>query len=322
MSLLHLPPETLRQIFDEVGSSFFHEDVRRLTVCKQWFEFALPTCLKCITLSPKTLRSLMASGVTKRPSPLQNNLETLHLELRGDRLCISTSYPSEYTQEPNALQFHRLHTLRIRAWGFPCPQPFDSAEDNLPLPTMQALLLVENLRVLVLDLSTGFLNSTGQQGNDHHICPAIGALLCTLRTLHLRMRSICPDVLIPRDPNISLQLSEVVINLSLMENLPGVTSAAHSKRCGSQSGGLLQLKADLCEQAEALATQMAFPKVMRILTHSLPQFETNSLDVLSGKTMILEDGSAWDDDGKTVEEGSEPESEIMSDDEDSTLLDE
>jgi hypothetical protein len=219
-------------------------------------------------------------------------------------------------------QFHRLHTLRIQAWGFPCPQPFDSAEDYLPLPTMQALLLVENLRVLVLDLSTGFPNSTGQQGNDHHICPAIGALLCTLRTLHLRMRSICPDVLVPRDPNISLQLSEVVINLSLMENLPGVTSAAHSKRCGSQGGGLLQLKADLCEQAEALVTQMAFPKVMRILTHSLPQFETNSLDVLSGKTMILEDGSAWDDDGKTVEEGSEPESEIMSDDEDSTLLDE
>ncbi|KAK3382032.1 hypothetical protein B0T24DRAFT_600347 [Lasiosphaeria ovina] len=355
MSLLHLPPEALRQIFDEIGSSFFHEDLRRLTVCKQWFEFALPTCLKCITLSQTTLRSLMASGVTKRPSPLQNNLETLHLELRGDRLCISTSYPPEYTQESNALvatapneapgnnpikrsitalkkdldqlaiitqQSHRLHTLRIRAWGFPYPEPFDSAEGYLPLPTMQALLLVGNLRVLVLDLSTGFLNSAGQQGNGHHICPAISALLCTLRTLHLRMRSICPDVLIPRDPNISLHLSEVVINLSLTEKLPGITSAAHSKRCGSQGGGLLQLKADLFEQAEALATQMVFPKVMRILTHSLPQFETNSLDVLSGKTMILEDGSAWDEDGKTVEEGSETESEIILDDEVSTLLDE
>lgn len=69
---------------------------------------------------------------------------------------------------------------------------------------------------------------------------------------------------------------------------------------------------------------MAFPKVMRILTHSLPQFETNTLDVLTGKTMILEDGSAWDEDGNTVEEGWESESEItsISDDEVSTLLDE
>ncbi|KAK5660875.1 hypothetical protein OQA88_12246 [Cercophora sp. LCS_1] len=355
MSLLRLPPETLRQIFDEIGSSFFHEDLCRLTVCKQWFEFALPTCLKCITLSQKTLRSLVTSEVAKRPSLLQSNLETLHLELRGYPLYISTPYPLECTQESDALvasvpnetlgnnptkipraaldedldqlaiithQSHRLHTIRIRAWAFPCPEPFDSAGDYLPLPTMQALLSVENLRVLVLDLSAGFLSSAGEQGNGHHICPAIGALLCTLRTLHIRMRGICPDVLNPQDPNISLQLREVVINLSLTENAPGITSAAHSKRCGSQGGGLLQLKADLRKQAEALATRMEFPEVMRILTHSLPQFETNALDILSGKTMILKDGSAWDEDGKAVEEGSETESEITSDDEDSTLLNE
>ncbi|KAL2194381.1 hypothetical protein P885DRAFT_71445 [Corynascus similis CBS 632.67] len=295
MLLLHLPPEILRQTFDEIGSSFFHEDLGRLTVCKQWFEFALPTYLKCITLSQKTLRkytqdsnALMVAAWSEAPrnNLIKKSITALNKDL--DQLAIITQH----------------------------------VEDYLPLPTMQALLLVENLRVLVLDLSAGFLNWAGQQGNGRHICPAIGALLCTLRTLHLRMRSICPDVLIPRDPNISLQLSEVVINLSLTEELPGITSAAHSKRCGSQGGGLFQLKADLCEQAEALTTQMAFPKVMRILTHSLPQFETNSLDVLTGKTMILENGSAWDEDGKTVEEDSEAESEIISDDEVSTLQDE
>jgi hypothetical protein len=111
-------------------------------------------------------------------------------------------------------------------------------------------------------------------------------------------------------------LSEVVINLSLAENIvPGVTAAAHLKRCGSSQdgGGLPQLKADLCKQAEALAaTQMASPKVVRILTHSLPQFETRSLDVLTGKTMTLEDGSAWDEDGKTVEEETSETSETES----------
>jgi len=92
---------------------------------------------------------------------------------------------------------------------------------------------------------------------------------------------------------------------------------------GGGGGGLLQLKTNLYGQAEALATQMvSAPKVMRILTHSLPRFETCSLDVLSGKTVILEDGSAWDEDGKAVEEeGSEIESEITSAD-DVSLQDE
>lgn len=44
--LLRLPPETLTQVFDEIGSSFFHHDTGRLTVCKQWFKFALPFFLQ------------------------------------------------------------------------------------------------------------------------------------------------------------------------------------------------------------------------------------------------------------------------------------
>jgi hypothetical protein len=59
---------------------------------------------------------------------------------------------------------------------------------------------------------------------------------------------------------------------------------------------------------------MASPKTVRILSHSLPQFKIQSLDVLSGKTTILGDDMAWDEDGETVEEASEPESEITDDD--------
>jgi hypothetical protein len=287
-------------------------------------------------------------------------VETLDLDLRGYQSYISTSYhPREYAQESISLeattapepergswenpvktwiaalnndlaqlaivaqQAHRLHTLRIRAWSSPSPEPLSSPEDYMSLPTMQALLSVENLSVLVLHLSGSFLlNSSGQQGSGCHICPAIAALLGTLRTLHLRMRSICPDVLKPRDldDRLHLHLSAVVINLSLVTNLPGITSAAHSKRCGSGSrggggGGLIQLKADMQEQAEALATRMASPKIMRILTHSLLQFDTQSLDVLTGKLMMLDDAVAWDEDGKTVQEDSEPESELLDEEE-------
>lgn len=354
MPFLRLPPEILTHIFCEIGSSFFHEDLDRLTVCKLWFEFALPTCFKYITVSQETLRNLITSGATISLSPLKASLDTLDLELRGYQSCLSTSYPQENAQESTSLrahassgdpgddpvrtwikilnndltqlaivaqQSHRLRTLRIRAWSSRSPEPLDTPENYLRLPTMQAFLSVENLHTLVLDLSGSFLISSGQQGNSHHICPAIGAVLRTLRTLHLRMRSICPDVLKPRDLIDGLHLSVVVINLSLTTDLPGITSAAHSTRCGSQGGGLLQLKAEIQEQAEALATRMASPKIMRILTHSLPLFETQSLDVLTGKTMILEDDMAWDEDGQTVMDDSEPESEL-SDDEFSTYLDE
>ncbi|KFH44943.1 hypothetical protein ACRE_042420 [Hapsidospora chrysogenum ATCC 11550] len=250
MSLLRLPPETLVQIFDEIGSSFFREDLDRLTVCKQWFEFALPTFYKCITLSRETLRSLIASGgiigTPSHPPPLSDSLETLDIELRGYyQLC--TSSPREYlrlsnssdgaTTAPNevprqdpletwqrdlnsdlsqlavvAQQSPRLRTLRIRAWS--SRSLLDSPEYYLQLPTIQTFLSVDNLSVLALDLSGSFLDSSGQQGDGRHICPAIGAVLCTLRTLHLRMRNICPDVLKPRDPISSLRLGVVVVNLS------------------------------------------------------------------------------------------------------------
>ncbi|KAK7413918.1 hypothetical protein QQX98_007185 [Neonectria punicea] len=352
MSLLRLPPETLKQILDFVGSSFFHEDIGRLTVSKQWFDFARPACFKCVTLVQETLRILISSEDMSRLSPLTDSLETLDLNLRGYQACNSTLYPQADAQEANASetatpneplrdnpvktwmkvlnndlaqlaiigrQSRKLRILRIRAWSSPPPEILDNPEDYISLPTMRALLSMENLSVLVLDLSVGLLISSGEQEDGGHICPAIGALLRTLTTLHLRMRSICPDVLKPNDPNDDLRLSAVVVNLSLTTDLPGVTSAAHSKRCDPPGGGLLQLKADMQEQAEALAARMASPKIMRILTHSLPQFETQSLDVLTGKIMILDDDMAWDEDGKTVED-SEPESDLL-DDDFSTFLD-
>lgn len=63
MSLLRLPPEILIQIFDEASSSFFREDLGRLTVCRQWLEFALPTTFKNIVFSQETLRGLLASHI-------------------------------------------------------------------------------------------------------------------------------------------------------------------------------------------------------------------------------------------------------------------
>ncbi|KAL7760679.1 hypothetical protein ACKLNR_010769 [Fusarium oxysporum f. sp. zingiberi] len=341
MSLLRLPPEILRQILDQLDSSFFHEDLGRLTICKKWFDFALPACFKCITLSQEALRNLVISATTK-PSPLESSLETLNIDLRGYHDGISPPYPQECAQEPTApnkasrgnlvktwtkalnddlshlaiiaQKSHRLRVFRISAWSSPLTDSFPSLEEYLSLSTMRALISVENLSVLVLDLSGTSLNSLGQQGDERHICPSIAALLPTLRTLHLRMRSICPDVLKTQDLDSTLHVSTVVINLSLLIDQPSITSGAHSQPCGSQGTGLIQLRVDMRKQAEALVTRMASPKTMRILTHTLPQFETRSLDVLTGKIMKLEDDEAWDEDGKTIQEDSESESEILDED--------
>ncbi|KAI1124925.1 hypothetical protein F5Y10DRAFT_248325 [Nemania abortiva] len=338
MLLLRLPPEILVQIFDQIGSFFFREDLGRLTVCKRWFEFALPACFKHVTLSQAAMRSLVASGAMKEPSPLKYNLETLELELQGYRAFESASYDGEHGQESIATlpdeapgefrsyikalnsdiaqlatmaqQSRRLRTLHIRAWRSSSPRGFSDADWYLSLRTMQGFLSVDNLSVLILDLSAGFRRSLG---DDRHICRDIAALLPTLRILHLRMRRICPDVLKPQDPDGDLRLSELVINLSLTTTAPRITSATHSERCGGVRG-LLLLQSDIREQAEALAARMDSPRVVRVLTHSLPSFEILSLDVLTGKIMVLDDDMAWDEDGKSVTEDSEPEFEFLSDD--------
>lgn len=348
MLLLQLPPEILKSVFTEIDSSFFREDLGRLTVCKYWFDFALPAIFKSIKLSRETLRRLVNSGTIEKQLLLNGSLETLELELKGYHPLLEHAQESERWEasaHETPVDTHAttwiaaldndlrqlavlaqgsriLRALHIQAWRSPSPEPLDSAENYLSLPTMKAFLSLEHLDSLVLDISCSLLNLSGQQGSDHHICPAIGALLPTLRTLHLRLRSICPDALKLQDANDSLRLSVVVVNLSLTANLPGITSAAHSQQCsGSQSGGgVIQLREKMQQQAEALAIRMASPKVVRILTHSLPQFETHSLDVLNGRVMLLNDNMAWEEDGETVGEDSEPESELL-DDEFSNFLD-
>jgi len=105
---------------------------------------------------------------------------------------------------------------------------------------------------------------------------------------------------------------EVLINLSLSRESPEITHASLSR--DFSGSGSMTLEERLEEQAKALAVHMNSPKVVRVLSHSLPHIEVRSLDVLTGKRMALADEMAWDDDGVTVEEDSDAESEIEDDD--------
>ncbi|KAJ8129562.1 hypothetical protein O1611_g4069 [Lasiodiplodia mahajangana] len=336
MSLLQLPPETLLQIFDEIGSSFFHEDLGRLTVCRWWLEFALPVSFKRITIVPRNLAGLLVSKAAKTPSYLENSLEDLGIKLEGH---LTRPYMAISQEDADASDYEtlneihekslialnkdliklantaqrsrKLRILRIRTRLSLSFTPHYLGPDcYLSASTMKALLSLETLRVLVLDSCMEFLIPN----EGPHVCSAIGALLPTLQILHLRMYHICPEVLRPHDSDKSLCLSVVVVNLSMLTPRSNIGGAAHSRRCMFRIGGTPQLKADIREQAEALVPRMASPKTVRILTHTLPAFKMHSFDVLTGKTMLLEENMDWDEDGEIVAEdsGSESESDISS----------
>jgi hypothetical protein len=102
MSLLRLPPETLTQIMNDVGSSYFREDLGRLTICKQWFSFARTAYFKDFQLCQKSLRSLLSSrDVGKSLLLISDSVETLDLELEGLRNGSSERRPQSYPQDAN-----------------------------------------------------------------------------------------------------------------------------------------------------------------------------------------------------------------------------
>ncbi|KAI9888210.1 MAG: hypothetical protein M1814_001091 [Vezdaea aestivalis] len=344
MPLLSLPPEILLRIFDYIGSSYFRSDVSRLTVCKEWSRFARDACFRDLHVIPETLRRLLSSPYLESSLPLvKDSMEILDLELKGfedwDSISLSQhdtqvqtvatasildgahgrAVRAAWTTELNndllylasiVEQSRRLCVLRIYATSELHPfVPLLERRDYLFRPTVCAFFSISSLTSLELDLcGTRIIQ---EYGEGFHICTDIAALLTTLRRLQVRMRSICADVLKPRQHCTTLRLEELIINLSLSDESLLTTSTAHATCCGSSTGGFLQLKADLEKQAQVLVTQMAAPKMVRILTHILPSIQIRAFDVLTSKTVALSKDAEWDDKGETMEDQvSDEESEI------------
>ncbi|KAH9879333.1 hypothetical protein J1614_002772 [Plenodomus biglobosus] len=322
------PPETLIQIFNY-----------------QWSKFAHTACFRHFNVTQKTLRRLLSPPCVESSLPLvKDSMEIMDLYLKGFEdwnptplsrhdsqaanmttwngahgLAVRAGWTIELNNDLHYLatiikQSRKLHILRIRATIELHPL-FHLLErrDYLFLSTIHNFLSATNLTSLELDLSGTRLVSDQQQEHDEglHICTDIAALLPTLQCLRLRMRNICADVLKLCQQGTKLRLSEVLINLSLSKESPLTTSATHATCCIPNSGGFLQLKADMEEQARILVAQMSDPKIVRILTHTLPKFEMRAFDVLTGKTVRLSEDAEWDADGEAVEdEVSDEESEI------------
>lgn len=348
MTLLQLPPENIIQIFDYVGSINFRSDLSRILVCKQWSRYAYTACFRDFHVTQKTLRRLLSSPyVESSLSLVKNSMEILDLDLKGfedwDSLPLSLqdsqaenisnvstwngahgrAVRATWTTELNTDLLHlatiikqsrKLRILRIQATSELHPLlRLLERRDYLLSSTMRTFLSASNLTSLELDLCGTQLipHQSQEHGEGFHFCTSIAALLDTLRYLRLRMRSICADVLKPRQHSTNLRLNEVLINLSLSNESPLITSAVHATCCSFSPREFLQLKADVEKQAQVLVAQMAAPKIVRILTHALPSIEMRAFDVLTGRNVALSEGAEWDDDGEAIEDDlSDEESEI------------
>jgi hypothetical protein len=349
MCLLQLPPEIIVQIFEYVGSAYFCSDMSRLTISKQWSRFAHTACYSEFIVTQKRLRRLLSSPYRKKSlSFVRDSMKAMDLELKGfdywdsdlgivvnspGSVNDATSSPwsdgdelrrAEWTAEMNTdishlaaatvQQARKLRILRIHASVELRPQDLQFQRRHyLFQSTICDLLSAGNLTSLEIDLcgTETLPDRLHQQEKTLHVCASIGSLLTTLRSLRLRMRHLCADVLKPPSHGTTLRLSKVLINLSLSNESPLVSSAAHARCCKSSS--FLLLRADVEEQAHILVKQMAAPKMVRLLSHTLPTLQLQAFDVLTSETLNLEDGVEWDGKGEVVEQQWEDaESEISS----------
>ncbi|KAF2999286.1 hypothetical protein E8E13_004202 [Curvularia kusanoi] len=348
MSLLQLPPELFIHIFNYVGSSDFRSDLSRLTICKEWYEFAKTACYREFDVTEKTLRRLMSSPhVESSLRLLKDSAETMDINLQGFEDWDSFG-PPPYTVTREGLdsimwmdargpstrtawsielnsnlvrlatilqQTQKLRVLRIQAMSEVDPMfIFWKPREYLFCTGVNTFLAASNLTSLELDLCGSRLKQWDQENDGEvHICTSVAKLLTTLRRLRLRMRDICAGALNPPHHSTNLRLDEVLVNLSLSSGSPLISAVSHARRCGYHGRDSLALKGEMEKQARDLVAQMAAPKTVRVLMHEYPNCQLRAFDVLTGKYIDLAEGAEWRDDGEVIKDQvSDEESEISS----------
>jgi hypothetical protein len=335
MALLELPAELIFHVMDYVGSTYFHQDLSRLTVCKEWYRYALPSSYKDISLSQSSLQSLLKTpNVAHTLTSICTSLDTLSIVFTGnERPNHSTTFDISSTDSTGAdneaamsspvildadlarpartaKEAQKLRCVHIRAPNGHASISLQPLHHELVrASTIQGFLSAQNLAVLDIDPCGKSLVPPPEGGE--HICHSIGSLLATLTHLRLRMRTICVDALTPPKHAMNMRLTEVIVNLSLYDETLVPSPATHATPC--TGGGKLKLKNDMEGRAKDILKSMSSPKTVRVLTHTLPKLRIRSLDVLTDKYMELEEGAAWDDDGRTIVDDVDSESDIVTD---------
>lgn len=129
-----------------------------------------------------------------------------------------------------------------------------------------------------------------------------------------------PNSAVREDDPPTYGFEEVIINISISEWSPDVSSYRLAKHCHQDSSFIHsagQRESRLESQLVSLVSQSPKLKLARVLYHVLPSLEWYAFDGVSQARMSLSPGSAWDADGVICwkeEDDTEPENDLFDSD--------
>jgi hypothetical protein len=304
MALLQLPPELLLHILGHLGFPFFAQDIRRLTLSKQWYDLAWPVFARDLQLKDKSLvRFTHDDAAAARSAP---HLSTVQLRLHYD-----ISKPLTHRNADAAYFSPGLTKLAAAVRRCPRMRSLDvemrlgamlDGWVELMAQPLADLLFAGRLTSLTFDTANCLFKHT--PGSGTHFCHSINSLLPSLRRLRCRMQSVCKSLLEPppRDAP-PLALEEVIVNLSISQIGHASTSYGYSNRCGDLFRiAFGQFKDAMEAQATALAARLRQPRMVRVITHVFPSLDIYAFDALTGKRVRLENNIEWDAEGVAVDD--------------------
>jgi hypothetical protein len=315
MALLRLPSELIGHILIDVGSEFFYQDTRRLTVSRRWYGLALPILTRDLEFASVTsLEEFFTSknAVAQAETHLRSvrlDLDIFYDELVCRRLEPYKDYDTLQAQWRNdindrlaslaaALQrCPRLGTLSVIAplgiGGLVtltlAPEPF------------VGLLSAGNLTSLVLDIS-GDHSIKAREGDEPHLCRHINALLPSLRRLRCRMFRICGSILRPLPDECPPKLNEVIINLT-REHCAVGKPGGFPKHCrATRVGELFTATKTIQTRATELAGRLRNPRMVRVIAFEPGSHRSYAFDALTGRRTWLNLRAGWDAGGEEMAE--------------------
>lgn len=290
MALQDLPVEILCTVIRFVSSKQLRkQEACCLLVCKRWYTLAEPILLEDLVLSARQFTQLPDQVHAK----LRTFSRTLTFHVHGPN-----DWPAEESLEQLNEKFNSclLRCSRLVSFTLLVRTQFDPAQPMAP--HNDYLSLWSPARFLdafgVCKLSELVLDTCGSEFKDGvHVCPQLALKIPTLRTVRLRMRRICPQVLNlqQRDCALPTRIESIIINLSLKE--ADRFSAGYSRHC-TESRRALELYDGMVAAAIDTAKQTSSLKVLRVLSHKHPSLEMVAKDCLAGAKVILSDEGDWD----------------------------
>ncbi|KAK4154791.1 hypothetical protein C8A00DRAFT_32386 [Chaetomidium leptoderma] len=309
MALLQLPSELLFHILSLVGSPFFSQDARRLTVSKRWYQIAWLVTARELDITPQ-------SGLLSLPRFLANeevfgrvqtHLKSVKLSLEGfdadPRAELVDETNADLEEEWIAQTDRHLEALATKLQR--CPQlecltliaPLDVY--YLEVGPFAKLLSMRHLTVLDVDMG-GLCPVNAFPDSETHLCRSINSRLPSLRRLRCRMYRICDTILMPPEDGVSLRLKEVIINLARTQHANGCSVRFPIYICASPPGYPRSTRADIERRATALAARLETPRMVRVI--DVVRGDIHAFDAITGRRMVLAPGAEWDADGKTIVE--------------------